>query len=329
MEKRKLESLKKAEEILSEEEKEIKEKLAKVKSQILILQRELKQINEEVDSWTRKLEGSTFSADELAGILDYTSQLSLKAQEVLDKIKSAEREEEKLKEALSEKMKVKVSISSVKKRLKDKISSEERAKEIRNLDEYTRIRRWFTAVVVLLFLFSPARSKNLEKELLSPPPELVKVLKKRERELQKKEAKLKVKEKFLQTLKDDVSFLLNVLNEKARREENRTFGERTSRGRESVSISDEETKKVYKLISRLPPDEGGQILSNVKPQIVAFLLLHLNSMQAANLLANMEVKHAARVVEILYSLAPEKAKHIFSLMDSSTKEELKEVKSEQ
>ena len=329
MEKKKLESLEKAEEILSEEEKEIREKLAEVKNQILILQRELKQINEEVDSWTRKLEGSTFSADELAGILDYTSQLSLKAQEVLNKIKSAEREEEKLKEALSGKMKVKVSISSVKKRLKDKISSEERAKEIRNLDEYTRIKRWFTAVIIFLFLSSPVQSKNLEKELLSPPPELVKVLKKREKELQKKEAKLKIKEKFLQTLKDDVSFLLNVLNERTRREENGVFGEKISHSRKSISVSNEETKKVYKLISRLPPDEGGQILSNVKPQIVAFLLLHLNSMQAANLLANMEVKHAAKVVEILYSLAPEKAKSIFNLMDSSTKEELKGVKSEQ
>ena len=69
-------------------------------------------------------------------------------------------------------------------------------------------------------------------------------------------------------------------------------------------------------------------MSNVKPQIVAFLLLHVNSMQAANLLANMEVRHAANVIEILYSLVPEKAKNIFNLMDSSTKEELKGVNSE-
>lgn len=328
MEKRKLESLEKAEEILSEEEREIREKLAKVKSQILVLQKELNQINEEVDSWTKKLENSIFPADELAGILDYTNQLSLKAQEVLSKIASAEEEEKKLKEALSEKIKVKISIDSVKKRLKDKISSEERAKEIRELDEYTRIKRWFTAIIAFLFLSSPVQSKNLEKELLSPPPELVKVLKKREKELQNKEAKLKVKEKFLQTLKDDVSFLLNVLDEKAQREENKAFGGGTLSSRKSIFISNEEIKQVYKIISRLPPDEGGQILSKVKPQIVAFLLLHLNSMQAANLLANMEVKHAAKVVEILYSLAPKKAKSIFNLMDSLTKEELRGVNSE-
>jgi flagellar motility protein MotE (MotC chaperone) len=327
LEKRKLESLKKAEEILTEEEKEIKEKLAKVKNQILILQKELKQINEEVDSWTKKLEGSTFPADELAEILDYTNQLSLKAQEVLNKIALAEEEEKKLKEVLSEKMKVKVSIDSVKKGLKDKISSEERAKEIRDLDEYTRIKRWFTAIIIFLFLSSPVQSKNLEKALLSPPQKLVKILKKREKELQDREAKLKVKEKFLQTLKDDVSFLLNVLDEKAQREESKAFGGGGS-SRNAISISNEEIKKVYKVISRLPPDEGGQILSNVKPQIVAFLLLHVNSMQAANLLANMEVRHAANVIEILYSLAPEKAKSIFNLMDSSTKEEIKGVNSE-
>ncbi len=326
MERRKLESLKKAEEILSEEEKEIKEKLVKLKNQIFVLQKELKQINEEVDNWTKKLENSTFSADELAEILDYTNQLSSKAQEVLSKIASAEKKEKKLKEELSERIKVKISIGSVKKRLEDKISSEERAKEIRNLDEYTRMKRWFTAIIVILLIsFSPAQSKNLEKELLSPPPELVRILKKREREVQKEEAKLKVKEKFLQTLKDDVSFLLNVLDEKVQREENRAFGGGMPNSRKSISISNEETKKVYKLISRLPPDEGGQILSNVKPHIVAFLLLHLNSMQAANLLANMEVKHAAKVVEILYSLAPEKAKSIFNLMDSSTKEGLQGV----
>ena len=320
--------MKKAEEILTEEEKEIKEKLARVKNQILIFQKELKQINEEVNSWTKKLENSTFPADELAGILDYTNQLSLKAQEVLNKIALAEEEEKKLKEVLSEKMKVKVSIDSVKKGLKDKISSEERAKEIRDLDEYTRIKRWFTAIIIFLFLSSPVQSKNLEKELLSPPPKLVKILKRREKELQDGEAKLKVKEKFLQTLKDDVSFLLNVLDEKARREENKSFGGGAIGNKKSMFVSNEEIKKVYKLVSRLPPDEGGQILSNVKPQIVAFLLLHMNSMQAANLLANMEVRHAANVIEILYSLAPEKAKSIFNLMDSSTKEEIKGVNSE-
>ena len=321
--------MKKAEEIITEEEKEIKEKLAKVRNQISILQKELNQINEEVDSWTKKLEGSTFPADELAGILDYTNQLSLKAQEVLNRIASAEEEEKKLKKALSEKVKVKISIGSVKKRLKDKISSEERAKEIRELDEYTRMKRWFTAIIVFLFLSAPVQSKNLEKELLSPPPELVKILKRREKELQDREAKLKVKEKFLQTLKDDVSFLLNVLDEKARREENKAFGGEAIGNRRSMFVSNEEIKKVYKLVSRLPPDEGGQILSNVKPQIVAILLLHMNSMQAANLLANMEVRHAANVIEILYSLAPEKAKSIFNLMDSSTKGDLRGMKSEE
>ena len=201
-------------------------------------------------------------------------------------------------------------------------------KTIRELDEYTRMRRWFTAIIVFFFLSSPVQSKNLEKELLSPPPELVKVLRKREKELQNREAKLKVKEKFLQTLKDDVSFLLNILDEKAQREESKAFGGGALNNRKAMSISNEEINQVYKVISRLPPDEGGQILSNVKPQIVAFLLLHLNSMQAANLLANMEVRHAAKIVEILYSLAPEKAKSIFNLMDSSTKEELRGVKSE-
>ena len=328
MERRKLESLRRAEDIISEEEKEIKGKLAKVKDQILILQKELNRINDEVDSWTKKLENSTLPVDELIGILDYTNQLSLRAQEVLSKIALAEEKEKKLKEALSEKMKVKISIGSVKKKLENQIDSEERAKEIRELDEYTRIKRWFTAVIVFLFLSSPVQSKNLKKELLSPPPELVKILKKREKELQNEEARLKVKEKFLQTLKDDVSFLLNVLDEKIQREENKKFGgEAASRGRE-ISISNEEVKRVYKVISRLSPDEGGQILSNVKPQIVAFLLLHVNSMQAANLLANMGVRHAAKVVEILYSLAPEKAKSIFNLMGSSTREELKGVNGE-
>ena len=328
MERRKLESLRRAEDIISEEEKEIKGKLAKVKDQILILQKELNRINDEVDSWTKKLENSTLPVDELIGILGYTNQLSLRAQEVLSKIALAEEKEKKLKEALSEKMKVKISIGSVKKKLENQIDSEERAKEIRELDEYTRIKRWFTAVIIFLFLSSPVQSKNLEKGLLSPPPELVKVLRKREKELKNRETKLKVKEKFLQTLRDDASFLLNVLDEKTQREENKKFGgEAASRGRE-ISISNEEIKRVYKVISRPSPDEGGQILSNVKPQIVAFLLLHVNSMQAANLLANMEVRHAAKVVEILYSLAPEKAKSIFNLMDSSTRENLKGVNGE-
>ena len=323
-----MQSLEKAGEIIQEEEREVKEELAKIQDYILNLQRKVAEINEEVDNWTKKLENRTLTADELAEILQYTTQLSLKAQELLKKMTEAEEKEKELKEILSEKVKMGISINSVKNRLKEKMSSEERAKETRELDEYTRIKRWFTAIIIFLFLTSPVQSKNLEKELLSPPPELVKVLKRREKELQNKEAKLKIKEKFLQTLKDDVSFLLNVLDEKARREENKAFGGRTPTNGETLSVSNEEIKRVYKIISRLPPDEGGQILSRVKPQIVAFLLLHLNSMQAANLLANMEVKHAAKVVEILYSLAPEKAKSIFNLMDSSTKEELRKVTSE-
>ena len=159
MERRKLKSLEKAEEIINEEEKKVKEEIAKLRNQIAILQEELRKINKERDNWTKKLENGSFTAEELVGILDYTSQLSLKVQEILNSISTIEEKEENLKRILSEKIRMKISIGSVKNRLKDKIASEEILKETRKLDEYTRLKKWFTAVITFiffLFLNSPS-----------------------------------------------------------------------------------------------------------------------------------------------------------------------------
>jgi len=140
LEKRKLKSLEKVEEILLEEEKEVKEKIAELRNQIAVLQEELGRIDRERDYWTKKLEDSTFTVDELTEILDYMSQLSLKAQEVLNKKLLIEEEEENLKRILSNKIRMKISINSVKNRLENRMLSEEIAKETRELDEYTRVR---------------------------------------------------------------------------------------------------------------------------------------------------------------------------------------------
>ena len=140
MEKRKLKSLEKVEEILLEEEKEVKEKIAELRNQIAVLQEELGRIDRERDYWTKKLEDSTFTVDELTEILDYMSQLSLKAQEVLNKKLLIEEEEENLKRILSNKIRMKISINSVKNRLENRMLSEEIAKETRELDEYTRVK---------------------------------------------------------------------------------------------------------------------------------------------------------------------------------------------
>lgn len=326
MEKRKFQSLEKAEEILKEEEKEVKEEIAKIEENIRNLQKKVEEINRESENWTKKLESGTLSAEELSEIYRYADQLSRKAKELLERIAEAEEEKKKLTEVLSEKVKMGISINSIKKRVKEKLDSEERARETRELDEYTRMRRWFTVFFIVLFFPASslfAQSTTLEKKLFSTPPELVKVLKKREKELHKEEAKIELKRKFVQTLKDDVSFLLNILGEKVKEKEQEQYGERGGKAKRAPFTSNEEIEKVYKIINRLPPDEGGQILSKVKPQIVAFLLLHLNSMQAASLLSNMDVNQAARVVEILYSVAPERARSIFNLMGSSAREELK------
>jgi flagellar biosynthesis chaperone FliJ len=140
LEKRKLKSLEKVEEILLEEEKEVKEKIAELRNQIAVLQEELGRIDRERDYWTKKLEDSTFTVDELTEILDYMSQLSLKAQEVLNKKLLIEEEEENLKRILSNKIRMKISINSVKNRLENRMLSEEIAKETRELDEYTRVK---------------------------------------------------------------------------------------------------------------------------------------------------------------------------------------------
>ena len=79
--------------------------------------------------------------------------MSLKVQEILNSISTIEEKEENLKRILSEKIRMKISIGSVKNRLKDKIASEEILKETRKLDEYTRLKKWFTAVITFIFFY--------------------------------------------------------------------------------------------------------------------------------------------------------------------------------
>jgi flagellar motility protein MotE (MotC chaperone) len=318
--KRKLETIEKVEKLLLEEEKEIKESLAKVRKRILVLQEELERLREEIDGWTEKISRMVLPAEEVAEILSYIDSLSLRLKEVNEQIERERVEEKKLEKKLLEKKREEISFSSVKRRLEEDVISEERVKETMLLDEYTRIKNWIKAIALIIFFF-PLQicAAGLEDDLEKPPPALVKILKKRERELQERESKLKIKEKFLQILKEDIAFLLNVIDEKLKQGSEVSYG--ASSSTQGRRIFSPEVDKLYKLVSRLPPDEGGQILSNVKPQIVAFLLLHINSMQAANLLANMDVKHAARVIEILYSVAPQRAKDIFKKLNSGTREE--------
>ncbi len=150
LERKRLKSLEKAEEIIREEESKLKEEIAKLRKQITNLQEELKVINEERDIWIQKLENGTFTTEELTGILDYTNQLSLKAQEILNNIAAIKEKEENLKKILSDKMRIKISIDSVKARLKDKITSEETLREIRKLDDYTKLKRWFAATIIFI-----------------------------------------------------------------------------------------------------------------------------------------------------------------------------------
>ena len=327
---RKFETIRKVGKLLLEEEKEIKEDLARVRRRILSFQEELLNIRAEIDGWTSKLKETILSAEEISEILSYIDSLSLKLKEVTGKIETERRKEKELEERLREKKREGISFKSVEKKLEEAIASEERRKETLTLDEYTRVKRWFKVIVLVFFLLPvSAFGSSIEKNLEKPPPELVKVLKNREKELREREAKLKVKEKFLQTLKDDLSFLLSVLDERFKRQREASYGASQAFQSEfQAQPLSPEVKKLYKLVSRLPPDEGGQILSNVKPHIVAFLLLHMNSMQAANLLANMEVKQAAKVVELLYSIVPRRAKLIFEKLDEEHLKGLRKEKSE-
>jgi len=314
--KRKLETLRKIGKLLLDEEREIKENLSKVQNRILILQGEVRKIEEEIENWTNMISKKAVPADEVAETYSYIESLLMKLKRINKEIEEAKQEERELETLLLEKKREIKSFESVERKVKEAVLSEERLKETQLLDEHTRIKRWIKralSIFILFLSFQPSFADSGES-LEKTPPALVKVLKKREMEIEKRESEFKIREKFLETLKEDVSFLLNVIDEKLKKATEVSYGASSS-STEGTFFPSLEVKKLYKLISRLPPDEGGQILSNVKPEIVAFLLLHVNSMQAANLLANMEVKRAARVVEILYALAPQKAKNIFKKLN--------------
>ena len=126
--KRKLETIEKVEKLLLEEEKEIKESLAKVRKRILVLQEELERLREEIDGWTEKISRMVLPAEEVAEILSYIDSLSLRLKEVNEQIERERVEEKKLEKKLLEKKREEISFSSVKRRLEEDVISEERVK---------------------------------------------------------------------------------------------------------------------------------------------------------------------------------------------------------
>jgi flagellar motility protein MotE (MotC chaperone) len=314
---RKLEAIRKAEDIIDKDKRNIEEKLALIREKIHSLKKELENINSEREKWVAEIGGKSFERYELMEVMDYIRALDEKVNEVSARIEELEKEELLWQEKLKEKLKEKISLESIKNKLKEELKREEIIEETRKLDEHTALKNWFQKLSILLIILLPsfafsANLKDIEKKVFKTPPEILKVLKKRKSELEKEKAKLEIEKKYLLTLKKDTSFLLDVLREKIKKTENSFYSSTTNTAGAKPEFSDEELNKLYKIVSRLPEDEGGQILSNVAPQTVAFLLLHVNSMKAAGLLANMETSKAAKVLEILYSLAPEKAKRIFN-----------------
>ena len=64
---------------------------------------------------------------------------------------------------------------------------------------------------------------------------------------------------------------------------------------------EKEIKKFVKIVSKTPTDEAGAILNNVKPRLVAEILIRLKERQAGQILASMDPQKAAQVTEIIMS----------------------------
>ena len=238
------------------------------------LEKEKKKFESELIECQRHIETS---GDALRIIFRQKAFVS-KINEIEKKVKELEekkeQESENLKEIKREEKAVRL--------LKDKVSYEEYSKNIRKeilqLGFVHLIKKGFKLILLIAIIGHFSQSAMAQSAVQKKLNEM---------ESKKREERLKEVEKVIEEK------LRKLVEERKRLE--------ALRKRPLTEEEEKEVKKLIKIVSKTPSDEAGAILNNVKPHIVAEILIRLKDRQAGQILAAMDPQKAAKVTEIIMS----------------------------
>ncbi len=259
--------------------KEIEERdrarvLKEIDQTIERLEKEKKKFESELIECQKHIENSGDALRVLFRQRAFVSKINEIEKKVKELEEKKEQESENLKEIKREERAVKL--------LKDKVSYEEYSKNIRKeilqLGFVHLIKKGFKLILLMTVLgysFQSAMAQSAVQKKLN------------EMESKKKEERLKEVEKVIEEK------LRKLIEERKRLE--------ALRKRPLTEEEEKEVKKLIKIVSKTPSDEAGAILNNVKPHIVAEILIRLKDRQAGQILAAMDPQKAAKVTEIIMS----------------------------
>ena len=259
--------------------KEIEERdrarvLKEIDQTIERLEREKRKFESELIECQRHIETSGDALKIIFRQKAFVSKINEIERKVKELEEKKEQESENLKEIKREEKAVRL--------LKDKVSYEEYSKNIRKeilqLGFVHLIKKGFKLILLMTVLgysFQSAMAQSAVQKKLN------------EMESKKKEERLKEVEKVIEEK------LRKLIEERKRLE--------ALRKRPLTEEEEKEIKKLIKIVSKTPSDEAGAILNNVKPHIVAEILIRLKDRQAGQILAAMDPQKAAKVTEIIMS----------------------------
>ncbi len=259
--------------------KEIEERdrarvLKEIDQTIERLEKEKKKFESELIECQKHIENSGDALRVLFRQRAFVSKINEIEKKVKELEEKKEQESENLKEIKREERAVKL--------LKDKVSYEEYSKNIRKeilqLGFVHLIKKGFKLILLMTVLGYISQSAMAQSAVQKKLNEM---------ESKKKEERLKEVEKVIEEK------LRKLIEERKRLE--------ALRKRPLTEEEEKEVKKLIKIVSKTPSDEAGAILNNVKPHIVAEILIRLKDRQAGQILAAMDPQKAAKVTEIIMS----------------------------